>query len=118
MNPVLEAEVCFKPNVCSTYPLNRQTPANSAGRQLWSSLARWNSLRKMMARAAVAIVKRIVKKSSVEVSARARLTSTKVVPQMNATPIRLRSTAQPGGRVWVILRDGAYRRLEVESLAA
>src|SRR5579863_10071311 len=99
MNPALAAVVYFNPKVWSTYPENRQKPAiappPTLGQKLWrcprSMRARFQ---KSKARATNAKEKRRVRKSSVEISASACLTNTKVAPQIKATATKAKSTRQ------------------------
>ena len=70
--------------------LRRQAAARGWAREI--------RLRKMKAKATAAAAKRRVRNRSVETSASACFTSTKVAPQIRLIATRLRSTIQPAGR--------------------
>ncbi len=62
--------------------------------------------RKISAKTKAAVPNRMVRKSSVEASASARFTITKVAPQIRVMTTRLPSTSQPAGRrVPVVITD-------------
>ena len=108
MNPAFDAEVYLRPNVCSTYPLKRNSPAIAPPRILSQRFAARKFFRKTIAKMTVAAANRSVRKSSVETSASACLTRTNVAPQTSVMEKRLRSTIQVGGFRPVKLSPGRF----------